>query len=670
MGLGWWALRKPLAAGLPGRYALHLDAGSLLIGAYGLTGAVLITLRPRNLIGWIILAAGLFGSASNGVQAFAGVAVQARWPAATWVAWLSSPLWLPAVGLVAGPLFAVYPDGRLAAARWRWPVRLFVAGLVLFCIGYAGGQQTYDDIAPGPSPLVLPAWLAAAFVVAGATLTVGCLLVIWGATAVRLVRARPPERQQLAWLFAVIVPFVLTLFLPWDEVGLGVVARYDDVWVAALPVAIGVGVFRYNLLGIEIVLRRGLVYGVLTAAVLLVYLGVTVVAGSTLEHGPVPAVVAAGLVAVGLSPLRSRLQTGVDRFVYGERRDPMRAVTRLAADVATAADTALLPAMLASVADALRSPGAQVVSADGRLLGSVGALTPDGGQGRVGAELPLVVAGGTVGTLRLAARHPSDRFSAADHALLHALAPQVAVAVRALELAESLEAARDRLLEVTHEERMRLRRELHDGLGPALSGLALGLGAASDALRSGQPAAAESLVERMEPEVARAVVEVRRLIDGLRPAALDEAGDLLGALRLAARGWSGLTVTVHVDGVLPALGSDLETCVYRVVTEALTNVARHAGAAAAQIRLRCPDERTLVVEVSDDGHGMDVDVPGRPGVGLGSMRRRAGDLGGHLDVQSRSGGTTVRLVLPVRGPDAPARTNADRAGHARADVAQ
>jgi hypothetical protein len=186
---------------------------------------------------------------------------------------------------------------------------------------------------------------------------------------VRLVRAQSPERQQLAWLLVVIIPCVVLSFFAGSQSGFTALGFL-------IPVAIAVAVLRYRLLGIEVVVRRGLVYGALTAAVIGVYLLVTTVAGARLDQGPLPGVVAAALVAVGLTPLRDRLQAGVDRLVYGDRRDPIRAVTRLGDRMAAAGETDLLPAVLATVTDAVRAPGAAWLPPTGRCWPAMASTPP------------------------------------------------------------------------------------------------------------------------------------------------------------------------------------------------------------------------------------------------------------------------------------------------------
>jgi len=453
----------------------------------------------------------------------------------------------------------------------------------------------------------------------------GGTIAIWVLTVARLVHARSPERQQLAWLVCLVIPFFL----------LGFATRFQG-FAVALPVAVAVGVLRYRLLGIEVVLRRGLVYAVLTLTVIGVFLVVTAIAGSRLDHGPLPGVVAAPLVAVGLTPLRERVQRGVDRLVYGDRRDPMRAITRVGDSVAASGEPQdLLPAVLMTVRNAVQAPGAAVLSPEGRIVAAHGTA-------REGADLPLRVSGQQVGTLRMAARSPREQYTDADLRLLAALTPQVAVVVRPLDLAEALEAERDRVVAATRAERDRLRRDLHDGLGPSLSGISLGLQALSTARTVGDEPTASDLLGRVRAEAGTAVGEVRRILDGLRPSALD-AGLAAAIRRHADTLAPGVPVDLDLATTLP-LPPQVETAAYRIAQEALTNVLRHARASRARVALATADG-ALRLEVADDGRG--VATGKAPGIGLASMRHRAETLGGTLDIRSGAGGTTVLATLPL-----------------------
>ncbi|WP_138759478.1 sensor histidine kinase [Modestobacter altitudinis] len=623
-------------------------SGGVIAVGYALTGALLVHLRPRNAIGWLLVLSGLLQGASVGSGAYGGYGVDSAvppWPLAAWAAQLGSMLWFSSVVLPVTVLMAVYPSGRLPSRAWRWPVGAVCVGLAGLTVGSTLSQGAYDDIASGRAPLVLPTgwWTIALGAVWAVALVLGGLT-IWAGTVVRLLRARLPERQQLAWLVCVVLPLTVAIFLLPDAPAVGFVLAL------LVPAAVAVGVLRYRMLGI--VVSRGLVYATLTVAVVGGCLTVAVLAGAALGRSisPVPGAVAAALIAVSLSPARSRLQAAADRLVYGERRDPVAAVARLGDRVAEADEADLLPAVLSTVTAALRAPRAWVTDLDGRVLATAG----DRDVAPV-APVPLRVAGRDVGHLQVGARAPGEAFTAGDERLLAALAPQVAVVVRALQLARSLEQERDRVLAATHAERDRIRRELHDGLGPSLAGISLGVQAVQAQLDGTAGPAVAGMLPRLRQETDSAVDEVRRIIDGLRPGPVDELG-LLPALRRHADALR-VSVPVRVRAAdLPPLRPDVEAAAYRIAAEALTNVARHAGASRADVSLGVRGDR-LTVAVTDDGCGLAAPRSAEPsgdgspagGLGLTSMTRRAEELGGSLRVESDRRGTRVEALLPLEG---------------------
>lgn len=306
-------------------------------------------------------------------------------------------------------------------------------------------------------------------------------------------------------------------------------------------------------------------------------------------------------------------------------------------------DDRLVPQVLHAVATAVRSPYVALVDPGGAVRAAAGA--PAGGEP---LRLPLQVGGRDVGCLLVAPRTSHDGWSAADRTLLDVLAGQVAVVAHTAGLNAELAGSRDRVLAATADERRRLHQELHDGLGPALSGIALGLEAAEVALGS-DPGRAALLLARLREETQTAGREVRRLVEGLRPAALDtrELADALVAFveGLAAATTGRLDVVLDVKGVLPPLGPDVDAAAYRIVTEAVTNVVRHSGARTCRVRVTA-DDAALRLVVDDDGTGLPAQP--RDGVGLASMRRRAAELGGVWTAGPRpDGGTRVQVELPL-----------------------
>jgi signal transduction histidine kinase len=237
---------------------------------------------------------------------------------------------------------------------------------------------------------------------------------------------------------------------------------------------------------------------------------------------------------------------------------------------------------------------------------------------------------------------PGDELSAGDRDLLDGLTRQAGAAVRAATLNDDLRRSRARILVAREDERRRLQRDLHDGLGPTLASLYQRVDAARSLLRS-DPVAAERLLSDVGEQTKLVIADIRGLVRDLRPHELDELG-LGGAVNAAATRFDGLAVTVAAVG-LPALPPVVEVAAYRIAMEALTNAARHSGASTAQVRFEA-DGRALVVTVTDDGRGLT--ATDRPGTGMSSMRERADELGGTLAVTTpATGGTKVRAVLPV-----------------------
>lgn len=441
------------------------------------------------------------------------------------------------------------------------------------------------------------------------------------------------------------------------------------IGLAALPLPLGIamGILRDRLFDIEVVVRRTFVYGGLSVGVVVCYLGVVSIVGTVLgaPSGYAASLLATGVAALVALPLRDVLQRAVNRMLYGERDEPVRAIRRLGERLAMATDPALaFPAIVDTVADALRLPyvALDVVDTDGASLRAAERGRPTDTI----VTLDLAHGAEPVGTLRLGTRSGEHGFRPDEDRLLRDLARQAGAAVHALRLREDLIRSRERLVIAREEERRRLRQDLHDGLGPSLASIGLRAEAAGETLAR-DPDRARHLLDELGGEVQATLAEVRRLVDGLRPPALDELG-LDGAIRIqaarldAGSAETGMTISVETSPTpFPDLPAGVEVAAFRIASEALTNAVRHGEAGACRVRLVVTDE--LRVEVADDGRGLPRRIV--RGTGLDSMRARAAELGGSVRIERRRGGGTVvdaRIPLggaslsAALGPDAASRT--------------
>jgi signal transduction histidine kinase len=463
-------------------------------------------------------------------------------------------------------------------------------------------------------------------------------------------RADANERARLRWITgASLLAMVAVLagwFLPAAFTG-DPLLPWSAVGVAGMgfPVALGVAVGRHRLFGIETVLRRSLVYGGLTAGVVGVYAASVVVLGIVLPgDGPYAVtLLATGVAALVALPLRDRLQRSVARLLYGDRDEPHRAIARLGERLEASLEPGrVLPIIAETVATALRLP---YVAIELRRDGGATVAAAHGAPRPTSERLPLAHNGEEIGWLALAQRAQDEPFSAADRSLLAQLARQAGAAAYAVRLDDELRRSRRQLVTAREEERRRLRRDLHDGVGPLLAAALMKLEAARAA--GDDPPAMERMLDELAADTRRAIDDIRRAAYELRPPALDQLG-LAGALEQDARRLAPPGTTFHVatGGDFAGLPAAVEVAAYRIGLEALTNVAHHASARNAWLRLNVAGGQ-LRLEVRDDGHGS-----GGTGAGVGqtSMRERAEELGGSLEIGSApEGGVRITARLPLSG---------------------
>jgi signal transduction histidine kinase len=345
------------------------------------------------------------------------------------------------------------------------------------------------------------------------------------------------------------------------------------------------------------------------------------------------------VVVLVIELLSTRLHRFVDWLLYGQRDDPASASVQLSRALEDVDDDHALEALVGALAAALRlTHVAAVLQTDGRdtIVVSVGepavAVTP----------FPIRHAGTPLGELRASRR--GQRLDWRDERLLRAAAAQIGLVLHAAALAADLRGARESLVLSVEDERRRLRRDIHDGVGPTLAGIALGVESAERAVRH-DPARAEVLLADVRADVAALVDDVRRVVDGLRPPLLDEIG-LVAALEelglsFDARGTCRIDV---VSDPLPPLPAAVEVAAWHIGAEAMTNVTRHSGARHAYVCLGV-QHSWLELRVEDDGRGGAANRS--DGTGLTSMRHRADEVGGNVEIRSSENGTTVTARLPL-----------------------
>ncbi|MGW4946455.1 sensor histidine kinase [Actinoplanes sp. NPDC004185] len=629
--------------------------------ALAVPGALLLRRRPRHPLAWVLLVTGvhwsLDGLASSWL-AYATLTDPAR-PGAALAFWVYQRL--GAALLLSLPVvLLLYPYGRLPRGRWRIASLIGLASTALLPVVLLlvpSGLAQADAGGPIPPPFagldldLTTVWLpdgvwTALLAVAGALVPVSLIVPV----AVVVGRYRrsagdPQRRARMRWLLwaAVVAALVMlsTRVLPaaWTSIGL-------TTSVALTGIALVIGIVRPQLVDIDRLLGATVLYGALAVSVLAVdacVLGLTsAVLGERLAERDA-AVLALLVVAAGYGPLRHRLWLLVRRVVLGRRDDPYGVVAGLAEQLerSDSPEDQLL-AVARSVAEAFRSP---YVSVEVDRAGGDRIVAAHGEPPAQTQVLPITYRGEAVGRLVLPRGGARAVLSARDERLLGDVVRQAAFAARTAHLARELQRSREQIVSAREEERRRLRRDLHDGLGPALGGVALRIDAARN-LAARDPQQADGLLRQARDDVTAALADVRRLVHDLRPPALDDVG-LLGAVRQQAARLRapGLSVTVDGGDGLDTLPAAVEVAAYRIASEALTNVARHAGARTCRVRLEVAGG-DLVVEVADDGAGIPAGTPS--GVGLVSLRERAAELGGDCRIECPDEqGTVVRARLPL-----------------------
>jgi signal transduction histidine kinase len=630
----------------PGFGAVYTTAGL----AIALCALVVVRADPRQRFGWALLPVAAVWALDGLSQAYVRFAVRPddAFAGANLALWFLNRFGavLP-LGIAA--LLLIFPTGRFLPG---WLGRVGAASLAGMVAGVL--VVILSPATEVPSAAALPADIDVDFLAISplggaaaelrplsAILAVTGVLVAMATAIVRHRRSTGADRDRMRWLVWAVVVMALTLAIA-TFADLGSAVDVVIVGVAVLPVvAMTVGVVRPTVVPVENLLVRTLVLGAVGSCLLGLDLLVVAVLSHMLGGLDQRRLVTVVLLvtALGYGPLRHRLHRVVQAWILGSRGNRYDVMAGLAASLESVEDG---PAQLGAVARAVAAAfGVGYVSVEVDRSGGERLTATHGERPTETRTLPITYRGTVVGRLVLPVRGLRSGLSARDETLLGDLIRQAATAARTSNLAEQLQASRERLVSAREEERRRIRRDLHDGLGPAMAGVVYQLETAR-LLVDDQPSRAEDLLTRVSGQVQDIVADVRRLVHELRPPALDDRG-LVGAVRQLAE---AQPLAVEVDaGELGALPAAVEVAAYRIVAESLTNVVRHAGAGSARVHLG-RTAADLVVEVADDGVGIGEDV--QTGVGLLSVRERAAELGGRADVGCPpSGGTVVRAVLPL-----------------------
>lgn len=639
--------------------ASHLYVHFLIALVFSVFALVILNRHPQHTVGWLIMVVGCTAALQfliNGYIAFdEDVLIGNPDTALNLAILLDNIVWWPIEVLPFTLILLYFPDGTLLAPPWRIVTIATVLGLLC-------GMLT--GFHPGPTALGFavhnPAGIKGSERILDALLIVSPVLLSIGGSGglasvvIRFRRSTGIERLQMKWLVyaalvtgIVLMPLNLIDFVSPDkrlfDPLLNILSPLLSFFV---PVACGIAIVRYRLWDIDILINRTLVYASLTALIVLLY-SVVVVGVSTLLQTrslELSGLLAAGLIAVLFQPARDRLQRGVNRMMYGVRDDPAAVLTRLAHHLETAdTPSAILPNLVQTIAHLLKIPYVAIsppVATDQK--------GPVAVWGKASTEvhmIPLTYQQEDIGQLIVAPRGPHERFNRYEQELLATIAALTATTVRAVQLSDDVRRSRQRIVSAREDERRRLRRDLHDGLGPQLASQMLELEAVAQLLSS-NPAKAQALLASLKTQAEEAILDLRGLVYGLRPPALDDLG-LIGALRQSASRYESgaLRFTFETPELLPELPAAVETALYRIAQEAMTNVARHAQATLCTVRLSCTNA-DAIVEVRDNGCGLPPNH--HSGVGLQAIKERTTELNGQYTLDSvPEGGALLRAQLPL-----------------------
>ncbi|NNJ09131.1 hypothetical protein EKD04_002180 [Chloroflexales bacterium ZM16-3] len=592
--------------------------------------------------------------------------INAEWSTVA-VVWRWPVLALRALEMICAlTMLYVFPDGRFTP-RWTRPLAVVWA---LANIAWLLFPDLPFNTIYGPTWRATP---LASLLVGTGWFSTGIVALV-----IRYLRSVDDvQRQQTWWVAVGMIAAVVGGLLYYGLSAFtdsGLIPQYSwylasrtllqAIGMGLLPVCLAVAVLRYQLFDLDMVVNRALVHGALTITVIATYISLVTAFGALFHSANdlIGSLIATGLIAVGFQSVRIRLQRLVDRLMYGKRDDPYMVIAELGRRLdAPLSPLQLLPLIAETVASALKLPYVGIEQTQAAtpeeaqspvLLAAYGARTHSPSARLI--RFPMIYQGETVGHLLAALRQGELGFRRGEQQLLNDLARQTGFVLHTIALTADVQRSRQQIVIAREEERLRMRRDLHDGMGPTLASITQRIGLVA-MLIPHNPARSVVLLGELEAQVRAVISDIRQLVYALRPPTLDQYG-LVEALRLDAERIALGTCTVTcVAADLPALPAAVEIAAYRIVLEAVTNVVRHAAAQhctiellleTSRVRGAASDETRLLLRIQDDGCG--IAARGTIGVGMHSMRERAEEIGGAFAVATQPGrGTTISAALPL-----------------------
>lgn len=553
-------------------------------------------------------------------------------------------------------LLFTFPDGRFSPRWTRW-----------LLLGYSGLTVLYLLIPDLPTNTIYGATWRRTPLLSFAVAIIPFLIGIY-AQIRRYRRAATDIRNQIKWtmlgtitmVVGVMIFYGIYAFLPpyqpfegMSILVLEAVRQFVQLVLAViLPIlCLMIAIFRYRLWSADPIINRLLVYTSFIGMISLLYfVGILVVSMFVSFIDFAVSIPVTIFILLIFQPLRERVQRTVDHLMFGDRGNPLAVLSQMDTQITLTETTdRALFAIAGMLAQTLKVPCVLVTMLYDEQERSVTASYGQAsGRLRV-SRFPMTYGERNVGEIALYQDAGDRAFTPTERQLIEMVTRQTGLIVNTIQLNSALQLSRQNIISAREEERRRLRRDLHDGLGPRLAAHMLKVGKAR-ALIPQQPTTASDILSSVETDLTDSLGEIRHLVESLRPPILDQLG-LVGSIREFMspllhhpHGDAETRFSLTVESEVPELPAAVEVAAYRIITEAVTNVLRHANASACQVVISANGE--LLLRISDDGIGLPVSI--RQGVGLNSMRERAAEVGGYTNFSALfPTGTQVEVRLPL-----------------------